>query len=48
MTEYEQLLNEAYKNVKQISSGSNGERFEIPKIEGHFEGKKTFLTNFFR
>ncbi len=48
METYEQLLNEAYKNVKQISSGSNGERFEIPKIEGHFEGKKTFLTNFFQ
>ena len=48
METYEQLLNEAYKNVKQISSGSNGERFEIPKIEGHFEGKKKFLTNFFQ
>lgn len=44
MDEYEKLLNEAYKNVKQ--SSGNGERFEIPKIEGHFEGKKTILTNF--
>ncbi len=43
---YEQLLDEAYKKVKQIDTGS--ERFEIPKIEGHFQGKKTILTNFFQ
>ena len=42
--EYEKLLDEAYKKVKQV--GGNSERFEIPKIEGHFEGKKTILTNF--
>jgi len=41
---YEQLLDEAYKDIKQ--SDNNGERFEIPKIEGHFEGRKTILTNF--
>ncbi|MFA4953612.1 MAG: translation initiation factor IF-2 subunit beta [Candidatus Pacearchaeota archaeon] len=46
--EYEQLLNEAYKNIKQVSPGSNGERFEIPKAEGYFEGKKTILKNFFQ
>ncbi len=48
MTEqtYEQMLNEAYKKVKAI--GNSSERFEIPKIEGHFEGKKTILTNFFQ
>ncbi len=45
MTSYEKLLDEAYKNIKKIDS--SGERFEIPKIEGHFEGKKTILTNFF-
>ena len=44
MDEYEKLLNETYSKVKQ--SGGNGERFEIPKVEGHFEGKKTILTNF--
>lgn len=44
--EYEKLLDEAYKNIKQTSS--TGERFELPKIEGHFEGKKTILTNFFQ
>jgi translation initiation factor 2 subunit 2 len=43
---YEELLNEAYGKVKQVSG--NGERFEIPKIEGHFEGRKTILTNFFQ
>lgn len=45
MTEtYEELLNEAYKKIKQPQG--NGERFEIPKAEGHFEGKKTIITNF--
>ena len=44
--DYEQLLNNAYEKVKQIDV--SGERFEIPKIEGHFEGKKTVLTNFFQ
>lgn len=44
MENYEKLLNEAYSKVKKVES--NGERFEIPKIEGHFEGKKTILTNF--
>jgi len=43
---YEQLLDEAYKKVKQIDV--SGERFEVPKVEGHFEGKKTILTNFFQ
>ncbi len=45
MTEYEKLLEQAYKEVKQAEAGK---RFEIPKIEGHFEGKKTILTNFFQ
>ena len=44
MESYESLLDEAYKKVKQIEG--TGERFEIPKIEGHIEGKKTILTNF--
>ena len=43
---YEKLLDEAYKKVKQINTSS--ERFEIPKIAGHFEGRKTILTNFFQ
>ena len=42
--DYEQLLNEAYKNVKQTNVSSD--RFEIPKAKGHFEGKKTIITNF--
>ena len=45
MTEYEELLKEAFTKVKSQDSGK-GERFEIPKISGHFEGKKTVLTNF--
>ena len=47
MDSYEKLLEEAYKKVKHIS-GKTGERFEIPKVEGHFEGKKTIITNFFQ
>jgi|TARA_B100001971_G_C18232642_1_gene564951 translation initiation factor 2 subunit 2 len=42
--EYEKLLDEAYKKVKQVSA--NSERFEIPKVEGYFEGRKTILINF--
>ncbi|PJE81582.1 translation initiation factor IF-2 subunit beta [Candidatus Pacearchaeota archaeon CG10_big_fil_rev_8_21_14_0_10_32_42] len=45
MKSYEELLDEAYEKVKIIEG--TGERFEIPGIEGHFEGKKTILTNFF-
>ena len=44
METYEQLLEEAYNKVKK--SESSGERFEIPKVEGHFEGKKTIINNF--
>ena len=43
---YEELLNQAYEKIKPIEH--KGERFEIPKIEGHIEGKKTILTNFFQ
>ena len=46
MENYEKLLNKAYSKVKK--SKTSGERFEIPKIKGHFEGKKTVLTNFFQ
>ena len=44
MTDYDKLLDEAYKKVKVVEG--TGERFEIPKIQGRFEGKKTILTNF--
>lgn len=44
MESYEKLLDEAYGKIKK--AGSNRERFEIPKAEGHFEGKKTVITNF--
>ncbi len=46
METYEKLLDEAYGKIKKPET--SGERFEIPKIEGHFEGKKTILTNFFQ
>ena len=44
MDEYEKILDEAYSKIKKVES--KNDRFEIPKIEGHFEGKKTILTNF--
>ena len=44
MESYESLLSQAYEKVKQVKGAE--ERFEIPKIEGHIEGKKTILTNF--
>ena len=43
---YEQLLDQAYGQIKQVEH--NGNRFETPKLEGHFEGKRTILTNFFQ
>ncbi len=46
MEDYEKLLDEAHKKIKHIDKSEN--RFEIPKIKGHFEGKKTILTNFFQ
>lgn len=44
MEAYEQLLNDAYKDIKQPQG--KGERFEIPTVEGRFEGRKTIITNF--
>ena len=46
MVSYEKLLDEAYRKVKKVDVSSG--RFEIPKIEGHFEGRKTILANFFQ
>jgi len=43
--DYEKLLEEAYGKVKSVV-GETGERFEIPKVQGHFQGKKTVLSNF--
>lgn len=42
--EYEELLNEAKKNLPEIKKVR--ERFEIPKVAGHVEGNKTIITNF--
>jgi len=42
---YEELLDKAYNKVKLVET-SNGERFEIPLIEGRVEGKTTIITNF--
>ena len=44
MDSYEKLLEQAYSKVKKVETSKD--RFEVPKIEGHIEGKKTILTNF--
>lgn len=46
MTEYEKLLEQAYGKIKHAEGSST--RFEIPKAEGHFEGRKTIISNFYR
>jgi len=46
MTNYEELLEQAYEKVKQVDVSND--RFEIPQIQGHFEGRKTVLSNFFQ
>ncbi len=40
---YEQLLDEAYKNVEQVKPC---DRFEVLQAKGHHEGSKTVITNF--
>lgn len=46
METYEEMIEEAYKKIKKVDASNV--RFEIPKIEGFFEGKKTVLTNFYQ
>jgi len=46
MEQYEKLLEQAHQKIKQV--GLCGNRFEIQPIKGHFEGRKTILTNFFQ
>ena len=43
MSDYEQLLEQAYKKIKVISAKSD--RFELPKVQGQVEGKNTIITN---
>jgi putative translation initiation factor aIF-2 beta subunit len=43
MGNYEELLEDAYDNVKPVESCG---RFEILKAEGHIEGSKTIISNF--
>ena len=40
---YEELLDEAYENVKHVDECK---RFEILKVKGHHEGTRTIVTNF--
>ncbi|MBU3923473.1 MAG: translation initiation factor IF-2 subunit beta [Nanoarchaeota archaeon] len=43
--EYEQMLEEAYENVKVTAEC---ERFEILNVAGHHEGTRTVISNFVR
>lgn len=43
MESYEDLLEEAYKKVKIVETGSD--RFQIPPVQGMVEGKNTIITN---
>lgn|SRR3989344_2338942 len=43
MESYEELLEDAYKKVKVVQTGSD--RFEIPAVQGMVEGKNTVITN---
>jgi len=43
--EYEELLEKAHKEIKPAE---RCERFEILKVEGHIEGGKTIISNFFQ
>jgi len=42
MKSYEEMLDEAYTQVKQVKSS---ERFEVPKVVGAVQGKNTVITN---
>ena len=42
---YEELLNDAYEKV-ELNLEDSGERFEIPKVQGHHAKNRTILTNY--
>lgn len=43
MESYDELVEQAYKKVKVVKT--NGDRFEIPSVEGQVSGKNTIITN---
>jgi len=43
MADYDQLLENAYKDIKLVDT--NSERFECPKVKGFVSGKNTIITN---
>ena len=43
---YEELLKKAYKEVPKVETSSS--RFEMPKVEGFFQGNKTIINNFIK
>lgn len=44
MEKYEKLLKKARKELPK--SVLKVERFEVPKVQGHIQGKKTIINNF--
>ena len=43
MKSYEEMLDDAYKKIKVVTTSS--ERFDVPKVQGKVQGKNTFITN---
>lgn len=43
--DYKELLKKALGEVKHTKNNS---RFEVPKVSGHAQGRKTVLTNFYQ
>ena len=46
METYEQMLDEAYKQIKPLKVSESFERFEIPKANVQIQGNKTIISNF--
>jgi translation initiation factor 2 subunit 2 len=44
MDSYDKMLESGMKNLPK--STSTGERFEMPKAQGHIQGNKTIVNNF--
>jgi translation initiation factor 2 subunit 2 len=44
--EYEQLLEQAYNELKPVTSGNDLGRWQIPKLDVQISGVKTVICNF--
>lgn len=46
MESYEQLLEQAYGEIKNVGNSTDSERWEIPKADVSISGNKTVINNF--